>query len=136
MLCSGGHREIGGGSTRPGTVASTAVRAIPEVVPPFLQLERVLGTAVRAFRVQVAIPVDVDAHSTTLHTTHPVPLVYGPENLPLSCRTLSQMTYQQCQVLKVPSSHGHKVPDAEHWAVRTGEWVIETMLEVGVVPGI
>lgn len=89
MICSGGPKEIGGGGTEPGTAASIqAVRAIPEVVPLLLQLEGVLGTAVRAFRVQVAIPVNADAHSTTLHTTHPVPLVYDPENLPLSCTRL------------------------------------------------
>lgn len=47
-----------------------AARAIPEVVAPLLQLEGVLGAAVRAPGVQVAVPVDSDSHSATLHTTH------------------------------------------------------------------
>lgn len=69
-------------------------------------------------------------------TQHSLFLVYGPESLPPGCRTLPQITYQQCQVLKVPSSPGHKVPDAEHWAIRTGEWVIKTVFEIGAVPGV
>lgn len=94
VLCSGGPTEIDGGGTEAGTAASTcAVTAVPEVVPPLLQLEGVLGTAIRAFHIQVAIPVNVDAHSTTLYMTHPVTLVYGPGSLPLSCRTLPQITY-------------------------------------------
>lgn len=42
----------------------------PEIVAPLLQLEGVVGLAVRAPNVQVAIPEDMDAYSTALHTAH------------------------------------------------------------------
>lgn len=42
----------------------------PEVVALLLQLEGVVRSAVRAPDVQVAVPEDTDAYSTTLHTAH------------------------------------------------------------------
>lgn len=47
-----------------------AVVVAPEIVAPLLQLEGVVGLAVRAPGVQVAIPEDLDAYSTALHTAH------------------------------------------------------------------
>lgn len=47
-----------------------AVGPAPEVVAPLLQLEGVVGPTVGAPSIQVTIPVDSDAHSTSLHTAH------------------------------------------------------------------
>lgn len=46
------------------------MEVVPEVVAPLLQLEGVVGPAVRAPSIQVAIPEDTDAYSTALHTAY------------------------------------------------------------------
>ena len=51
--------------------------AAPEVVAPLLQLEGVLGPAVTAPAVQVAVPADVDTHSPALHIAHTAPAALG-----------------------------------------------------------
>lgn len=110
----------------------------PEVVAPLLQLEGVVGSAVRAPSVQVAIPEDTDAHRTALHTAHSCFTgTWAQDPLPEPSRNAAALqTHQQCQVLKVPSSRSHKVPNSEHWAEGAGEWIIAAPLEIGVVPGL
>lgn len=44
--------------------------AAPEVVAPLLKLEGVVGPAVGTPSIQVTIPVDSDAHSSSLHMAH------------------------------------------------------------------
>lgn len=56
----------------------------PEIVAPLLQLEGVVGLAVRAPSVQVAIPEDMDAYSTSLHTAHQCSIVTWAGTLSLS----------------------------------------------------
>lgn len=46
------------------------MEVVPEVVAPLLQLEGVVGPAVRAPSIQVAIPEDTDTYSTALHTAY------------------------------------------------------------------
>lgn len=111
----------------------------PEVVSSLLQMEGVVGPAVRAPSIQVTIPEDTDAYSTTLHTAHHCSTGTWAQDppSPSHLRTLPHsQTHQQCQVLKDPSSRSHKVPNLEHWAEGAGEWIIATVLEIGVVPGL
>lgn len=111
------------------------VGVAPEVVAPLLQLEGVVGSAVRAPDVQVAVPEDTDAYSTALHTAHHCSMGSWAQTLPESSQNPPH-THQQCQVLKVPSSSSHEVPNAEHRAVGAGEGIISAVLEIGVVPGL
>lgn len=54
----------------------------PEIVAPLLQLEGVVGVAVRAPNVQIAIPEDTDAYSTALHMAHQCSPSHGLERFP------------------------------------------------------
>lgn len=84
---SGGWTEpvLGALATTPPPRASGALGAgrgrgggaAPEVVAPLLQLEGVLGPAVSAPAVQVAVPADVDTHSPALHTARTAPAALG-----------------------------------------------------------
>lgn len=66
------------------------MEVVPEVVAPLLQLEGVVGPAVRASSIQVAIPEDTDAYSTTLHMAyHRSTDTMAQDPLPVSSQNLT-----------------------------------------------